>query len=134
MRSSVHAYSSPKGPCSAHVFHLDPNAVHGYVRLVEDPAGWLWRHVDHETTLTIPGLERLDDVAVRWQPFTVGRDVDNRRLDLVQDEYRRPTVMMNRLLVVGLQRNLEHADPVVLEQNLVMFRRRLDGIQFRIPG
>ena len=70
-------------PVSAHVFHLDPNAVYRYVGLVQYTAGWLWRHVDHEASVAVPGLERLDDVAVRRQPFAVWRNVDHRRLDLV---------------------------------------------------
>ena len=41
---------------------------------------------------------------------------------------------MDRLLVLVLERHLEHAEAVVLEQDLVMLRRCHHGVQRRIPG
>jgi hypothetical protein len=92
--------------------------VYAYFGLIQYTAGRLWRHVDHKTSLAVPALKRLDHVAVRRKPFAVGRNVDDRRLDQVQDENRRSAMMIDRLLIVGLQRDLEHADPSFSKRTL----------------
>ena len=43
-------------------------------------------------------------------------------------------VMMDRLLVVPLERDLENAEPLVFEKDFVLFRRRGYGVQCRIPA
>jgi hypothetical protein len=42
--------------------------------------------------------------------------------------------MMDRLLVVPLERDLENAEPLVFEKDFVLFRRRGYGVQRRIPA
>jgi len=45
-------------------------------------------------------------------------------LDLVEDEYRRPPMMMDGLFVVRLQGYLKHSKPLVLEDDLVVLWSR----------
>src|SRR5918997_583802 len=73
--------------------HLDANAVEGLIGAVEHTARRLWRHVNDETPLTVPGLSSLDHVAIRRQ-----------------------------LGVVRFEGHLKNTEPVVLEQDLVVGR------------
>src|SRR4051794_26411172 len=68
--------------------HLDADPVDRLPRSVEDPAGWLGCHVDDQTPLTIPALDRLDDLPVGRQLGTIRRDVMNWPLDLIEHEDR----------------------------------------------
>jgi hypothetical protein len=61
-------------------FHLNPDAVNGFARGVEDTPGRLWRRINDQASLTIPCLYGLHDVPVGWQLRPVGRDIVNRSL------------------------------------------------------
>ena len=54
--------------------------------------------------------------------------------DLVEDENRRPTVMMNRLLVIWLEGDLEHAKPVIFKENLMVFWSSKNRVQGGVPA
>jgi len=115
-------------PSSARGLHLNTDTVHRLIRFVEDAAGRLRRHIDNQTPLAVPGFKCLDNVAMRRKSLAVGRDIDDWRLDLVENKYRRPSMMMNRFLIIWLKRNLQHPKPVVFENDFVMFRCRSDGV------
>jgi hypothetical protein len=55
-------------------------------------------------------------------------------LDLVEDKYRWPAMVMNWLFIGVVKRNFEDAQPFVFEEDFVMLRRSNDGIKSRIPG
>src|SRR5215469_6695217 len=114
--------------------HLNADAVDRLSGSVEDPSEWLRRHVHDQTSLAVPALDRLHDIAV-WRQFsTIWSKVVYRSLDLVEHEYRRPAMMMDGLFVVGLQGYLEHAKPLVLEDNFVVLWSRYHRIQCWIPS
>src|SRR5215469_6853443 len=103
--------------------HLDSDAVDGPPRGVEDPSGWLRRHVHDQTSLTLPSLDRLYDIPVRRQLCTVRSEIMHWSLNLVEDENRRPPMMVDGFFVVWLQSHLQHAQPLVLKEDFVMLWR-----------
>src|SRR5262249_48423948 len=114
--------------------HLNADAVDRLSGSVEDPSEWLRRHVHDQTSLAVPALDRLHDIAVRRQFSTIWSKVVYRSLDLVEHEYRWPAMMMDGLFVVGLQGYLEHAKPLVLEDDFVVLWSRYHRIQCWIPS
>ncbi len=58
----------------------------------------------------------------------------DRPLNLVENENRRPPVMMHRLFIAGLQDHLEHPKVIVLINDLVVRRSGGNGIECWIPG
>src|SRR6516165_4856629 len=113
--------------------HLDSDAVDGPPRGVKDPSGWLRRHVHDQTSLTVPGLDRLYDIPVRRQLGTVRSDIMHWSLNLVEDENRRPPMMVDGFFVVWLQSHLQHTQPLVFKEDFVMLWRRDHGVQCWIP-
>jgi hypothetical protein len=83
--------------------HLDSDAVDRLPRGVEDPSGWLGCHVHNQTSLTIPPIDRLYDIAVWRQLRTVWSKIVHRWLDLVEHDDRRPPMMVEGFFVVWLQ-------------------------------
>ena len=60
--------------------HLDADAVERLIGAVEHTARRLWRHVNDETPLAVPGLHGLDHVAIGGQLSAVWGKVVDRRL------------------------------------------------------
>src|SRR5262245_38400934 len=89
--------------------------------------------MDDKTALSIPLVYSLHYVAIRRQFGAIGGEVDNRRLNLIKYKYRRPTVMVNRLLIVWFKRDFEDPQRFVLVDNLVVLRRSNCGVQCGIP-
>jgi hypothetical protein len=114
--------------------HLDSNAADRVRCGIENPSEWLQRHIYDQTSLTVPRLNRLDDIPVWRQLGAVWSKIVNRSLDLIEHEDRRPTMMMDRFFVVWLQRYLKNTQPVVLEKDFMVLRRCDYGIPCRIPG
>ena len=75
---------------------------------------------ERQTSLTIPGLDRLYDIPVRRQLGTVWSNIMHWSPDLVEDEYRRPPMMVDGFFVVRLQSYLKHAKPLVFEEHFVV--------------
>jgi hypothetical protein len=105
-----------------------------FPRGVEDPSGWLRRHIDNQTSLTLPRLDRLDDIPVWRQLRTVWSKIKHRSLDLIEHEYRRPSVMVDGFFVVMFQGYLKHAQPLVFKEDFVVLWRCDYGIQCRVPS
>ena len=84
--------------------------------------------MDYKTSLAIPILQSLDDIAVRRKLSAIRSNVMNWRLDLVQYKNRWPSVMMHGFLILRGQSYLKNTQSRILEQNLVMLRSRDDGI------
>jgi hypothetical protein len=114
--------------------HLDSDAVERLSRGVEDPSGWLRRHVYDQTSLTIPGLDRLYDIPVWRQLRTVRSKIMHWPLDLVEHENGRPPMMVDGFFVVWLQSYFKHPKALALEEDFVMFWRCDHGVQCRIPS
>ena len=87
----------------------------GLTRRIQHPAKRLGGHLDHQAPLTIPLFDRLHDISIGWQHRTVGGDVMDRPMQLIQYENRWPAMMVQRLFVMRLQSNIEDAEPVVFE-------------------
>ena len=66
--------------------HLDSDAVDRRFRGVEDPSGWLRRHVHNQTSLTVPRIDRLYHIPVWRQLRTVRSKIMHRWLDLIEHE------------------------------------------------
>ena len=103
--------------------HLDSDAVERLSRGVEDPSGWLRRHVHNQTSLTIPRLDRLYDIPVWRQLRTVWSKIMHWPLDLVEHENRRPPMMVDGFFVVWLQSYVKHTKALALEEDFVMLWR-----------
>ena len=88
---------------------------------------------ERQTSLTIPGLDRLYDIPVRRQVGTVWSNIVDWWLDLVEDEDRRPPMMVDGFFVVRLQSYLKHAKPLALKEDFVVLWRCDHGVQCRIP-
>src|SRR5262245_4434673 len=80
--------------------HLNSDAVDRLSRSIENPSERLGRHVHHQTSLPIPILDRLHDIAVRRQFSAIRSTIVHRPLHLIEHENRRPSMMMDRLFVV----------------------------------
>ena len=63
------------------------------------------------------------------QHGAVRRHIVHRPLHFVEDENRRPAVMVNRLLLAILQRHLQIPQPVILEENPMVVGRRYHSVQ-----
>ena len=92
-------------------------------RGVEDPSGWLRRHVHNQTSLTIPSLDRLYDIPVWRQLRTVWSKIMHWSLDLVEHENRRPPMMVDGFFVVWLQSYVKHTKALALKEDFVMLWR-----------
>jgi|SRR6516225_2927023 hypothetical protein len=108
--------------------HLDSDAVERLSRGVKDPSGWLRCHIDNQTSLTVPRLDRLYGIPVWRQLRTVRSKIMHRPFDLVEHEDRRPPMMMDGFFVVWLQNYFKHAKPSVLEKNFMVLWRCSYGI------
>ena len=54
-------------------------------------------------------------------------------LNLVEDENRRPPMMVDGFFVICLRSHLEHTQSLVLKEDFVMLWRCDHGVQCRIP-
>ena len=114
--------------------HLNPDAVNRLCGSVENSSEWLRRHLHDQTSLAIPALDRLHDISVRRQFGTIWSKIVYRALDLIEHEYRGPSMMMDGLLVVWLQGYLKHAKLLVLQDDFVVLWSGHHRIQCRIPS
>ena len=88
------------------------------------------------TRLLLPSqdFDRPHDIPA-WRQFDAfRRDVTDIAVHFVENEHRRPTVVMQRFLVTRFQRHVEHPELVVFEENLVVFRGSGHGVEFRVPS
>lgn len=104
------------------------------VGLVQNATWWLWRHFNDQTSDPIPGVQRSNHVTVCWLAASVGSDVDDRRLDLVEHENRRPAMMMDWLFVIWIKRYFKDAKTLILVKHLVVLWSGYHGIQAGIPA
>jgi hypothetical protein len=116
-----------------HAFHFDPDSVYSLPGSVQHSAGRLWRHVDHQATLAVPLLDSLQDIAVWRQNRSVRRDVVDWTLNLIENEDRRPAVVVGRFLLSVAQGDFEDTQRIVFEENSVVAGSRDDSVQGRIP-
>ena len=65
--------------------------------------------MDNQAPLSVPLFESFHDIPVGWQYGSIGRDVVDWTLHLIQHEYRRPPMVMQWFFVVRLQRYFKHA-------------------------
>src|SRR5690606_40266875 len=89
--------------------------------------------MNDEATLAVPILYGLDNVPIGGQRRAIRGNVVDRPLHLIENENRRPAMVVRRLFLVRAQGHFEHAQPLVLEDDLVVCRRRNDGVELRIP-
>ena len=82
-------------------FHLHPDAVEWFARGVEHATCRLWSHVHNQATLTIPSLDSLNDISIGRHHGPIRREIVDRPLHLVEDEYRWPSVVVYRFLFIG---------------------------------
>jgi hypothetical protein len=96
---------------------------------VENPSEWLRRHIHDQASFAVPALDRLHDISVWRQLSTISSKIVYRSLDLVEHEYRWPSMMMDGLFVIWLQGYLKNAKALVLEDDFVVLRSRHHRIQ-----
>jgi hypothetical protein len=103
--------------------------VYGYFGLIQYTAGRLWRHVDHETSLAVPDLERLDHVAVWRKPFgdlvLRGRSDALRAFEPLGSQQYQHASMLRYLEAFD---KLEHNDPGAIAAFAALVGNRADDL------
>src|SRR5271170_3789229 len=100
---------------------------------MEDASRWLWGHIDHQTSVTVPRLYRFHHISVWRQLRPVWREIMNRSLHLIENKDRRPSVVVRRLFRLRFQGYLEDSELIVLEENLVISGGGHNSVQRRVP-
>src|SRR5262245_41598022 len=126
--------AAPSSPTLFGLLHLDSNAVNGLAGSIQYAPQRLRCHLDDQAALSIPLGQRCHHISVWRQCRSIGRNVVDRPLHLIEYEDGRPSVVVQCFLLAGPQGHLEHSESVVLENHSVVFWRRRDGIESGIPG
>src|SRR5262249_4127876 len=82
--------------------HLNSDAVDRLSGSVENPSKWLRCHVDDQTSLAIPILDRLHDISVRRKLSTIWSNIVYWPLHLVEHEHRWQSLLMDGLFFFWL--------------------------------
>src|SRR5271170_1992966 len=101
---------------------------------MEDASRWLWGHIDHQTSVTVPRLYRFHHLSVWRQLRPVWREIMNRTLHPIQNKDRRPSVVVRRLFRLRFQGYLKNPELIVLEKHLVVSWCSDNSVQRRVPA
>ena len=104
--------------------HLDADAVDGFARCVQDAAKRLRCHFRNQAPFPVPFCERVHHVSIRREQFSsIGRNVVDRSLYLIEDENGWPPVVVQRFFLAGLQRHLKDREWFGLEDDFMVGKR-----------